>query len=194
MVGRRRVLAAAGAALGGVLAGCTATDGTPTPAALRYSVEGFADGSVPVRNSCDGAGVSPRVEVDAVPPPTESLALVFTYPDDVGSQVTLWTLWNVPPDTATIPADLPATRRVDSLGDAHQGQNARGDVGYLPVCPPPGQPYEQWLTLYACRRELDVEAGAERDPLAEALETATLASKRTVATYERRSSTNTTSS
>lgn len=194
MVGRRRVLAAAGAALGGALAGCSTGNDSPTPAALRYSVEGFADGTVPVRNSCDGAGVSPQIEIDAVPPPTESLALVFTFPDDVASQVTLWTLWNVPPDTTAIPADLPETGQVEALDGARQGRNARGDIGYLPVCPPPGQPYEQWLTLYACRRELELEAGAGRDALAEELETATLASKRTVATYERRSSTNTTSS
>lgn len=194
MVGRRDVLAAAGTALGGVLAGCTTADETPTAAALSYTVEGFEDGTVPVENSCDGAGTSPRIDVEAVPPPTESLAIVFTFPDDVASQVTLWTLWNVPPDTTTIPADLPATRRVDALDGARQGRNARGDVGYLSVCPPPGQPYEQWLTLYACRRELDVEAGAPRDPLAEELETATLASKRVVASYERRSATNTTSS
>lgn len=194
MVGRRRVLAAAGTALGSALAGCTATDETPTPAALRYAVSGFGDGTIPLEHSCDGAGVSPRIEVDSVPPPTESLALVFTFPDDVASQVTLWTMWNLPPETSVIPADVPASRRVESLGGARQGRNARGDVGYLPVCPPPGKPYEQWFTLYACRRELDLEAGVRRDALAEELETATLASKRVVATYERRSTTSATSS
>ncbi|MFC7175728.1 YbhB/YbcL family Raf kinase inhibitor-like protein [Halosegnis marinus] len=185
MVGRRRLLATAGAALAGGLAGCTDTEGSPTPAALRYSVPAFADGTVPARHTCDGEGVSPRVVVDAVPPPTESLALICTFPDDVASQVTLWTMWNLPPDTAEIPADVPAAPTVESLGDARQGTNARGDVGYLPICPPPGEPYDHWLTLYACRREIALDPGASRDALAEELETATLASRRVVASYTR---------
>lgn len=193
MVRRRRLLATAGAALFGGVAGCSEAT-TETPAALRFSFRGFEDGTVPVEHTCDGAGVSPRVEIDAVPPPTESLALTATFPNDVANQVTLWTLWNLPPDTGTIPRDVPATATVASLGDARQGRNARGDLGYLSVCPPPGQPYTHWFTLYACRRELPLEAGSSRDALAEELETATLASRLVRADYERRSSTNTTSS
>ncbi|MFB6118991.1 YbhB/YbcL family Raf kinase inhibitor-like protein [Halosegnis sp.] len=189
---RRRVLAGLGAAVTAGFAGCGSASRTATPDALRFTVPALADGTVPTRLTCDGDGTSPRVEIDAVPPPTESIALIFTFPDDIASQVTLWTMWNVPPETETVPADVPATERVAALNGARQGRNARGDIGYLPVCPPPGRSYEHWFTLYACRRQLDLEAGASRDALAEELETATLASKRVVATYER--SMNTTSS
>lgn len=194
MVRRRRVLATAGAAVLGGVAGCSGTEESPTPAAFRYSVPDFADGTIPVENTCDGAGVSPRVVVEAVPEPTESLALTFTFPNDVASQVTLWTMWNIPPGTTEIPADVPATGTVESLDGARQGTNARGEIGYLPVCPPPGEPYTQWFTLYACRRELDLEPGDSRDALDEELETATLASRLVRADYERRDSANTTSS
>ena len=191
MVGRRRVVASLGAALVGGLAGCGDRSGSATPAALRYSVPAL-DGNVSVRATCDGEGVSPRVDIGAVPDPTESLAVTFTFPYQVASQTTLWTMWNVPPETATIPAGVPATERVAVLDGAPQGQNARGDLGYLPACPPPGEPYDHWFTLYACQRQIDLEPGASRDALEEELETATLASKRVVASYER--STNSTSS
>lgn len=185
MVGRRRLLATAGSALAGGLAGCSGTNESSTPTALQYGVPAFANGTIPVRHTCDGEAVSPRVVIDAVPPPTESLALILTFPDDVASQVTLWTMWNLPPETTEIAAEIPSTPTVESLGGARQGTNARGDVGYLSVCPPPGRAYDHWLTLYACRREIDLDPGASRDALAEELETATLASRRVVASYTR---------
>lgn len=122
-----------------------------------------------------------------MPPPTESLALVFTFPDDVASQQTLWTMWEIPADTTEIPAGVPPGDTVAALDGAVQGRNARGDVGYLPVCPPPGEAYEHWFTLYALRRPLGLEPGAPRDAVREELETATLASKLTTATYRRMS-------
>ena len=192
MVRRRRVVASLGAALVGGLAGCADQTGTATSAPFRYSVPAFEDGAVPTRATCDGEGVSPRVSIDAVPEPTESLALTFTFPYQVASQTTLWTVWNIPPETEAIFAGVSPTERVAALDGAPQGRNARGDLGYLPACPPPGEPYEHWFTLYACRRQIDLDPGASRDALEEELETATLASKQVVGSYER--STNSTSS
>jgi Raf kinase inhibitor-like YbhB/YbcL family protein len=185
MPSRRRFVTAVGAGVVAGVAGCS-EQGSPTPEAFQYSVPALADGTIPRRLTCDGEGQSPRVEVGRVPPPTESLALVFTFPDDVASQQTLWTLWDVPPETTEIPAGIPPGETVEAVGGAVQGRNARGDVGYLPVCPPPGDAYAHWFTLYALRRPLDLEPGAPRDAVREELETATLASKRTTATYRRR--------
>lgn len=184
MVSRRRLVTALGAVAAGALAGCT-QEGTPTPQAFQYTVPALADGTIPRRHTCDGSGESPRVEIGRVPPPTESLALVFTFPDDVASQQTLWTMWDIPADTAEIPAAIPPGETVDALDGAVQGRNARGDVGYLPVCPPPGEAFEHWFTLYALRRPLGLEPGAPRDAVREELETATLASRLTTATYRR---------
>lgn len=184
MVSRRRLMAAIGTAAAGGFAGCT-EQGDPTPQAFRYAVPALADGTIPRRLTCDGEGRSPRVEVGEVPPPTESLALVFTFPDDVASQQTLWTMWDVPSETTEIPAAIPPGDTVEALDGAVQGRNARGDVGYLPVCPPPGEVYDHWFTLYALRRQLGLEPGAPRDAVREELETATLASKRVTATYRR---------
>ena len=186
MLSRRRLLATLGTATVGGLAGC-ATTGTPTPQALQFSVPALADGTVPPRLTCDGAGVSPRVVIERVPPPTESIALVFTFPDDVASQQTLWTMWDLPAETTEIPADVPREPRVEALGGAAQGRNARGDVGYLPVCPPPGDDYDHWFTLYALRRPLGLDPGAPRDAVREELETATLASRLVQASYRRTS-------
>lgn len=183
---RRRLLATVGAGLTAGIAGCTTDDASSTPAVFQYSLPAFGDGTIPVRYTCDGEGVSPAINTERIPSDAVSLALTFTYPNDIGSQLTLWTAWNIPPDIGRIPAAVPATGRPDALEGGVQGANERGNIGYLPVCPPPGESYEQWFTLYACRRDIELESGASRDALEEELESATLVSKLTVATYRRR--------
>lgn len=192
---RRRGVLAAGAGLASTLpfAGCTREGeggGEPTPDLLRFRPTAFeADGTVPDRFTCeaeDGSGVSPPFAVESVPPPTEALGLVVEFPNDVGSTFTHWVLWNVPPDVGTVPAGLPAEPTLPSLDGARQGRNGTGRVGYVGLCPPPtGQPEEYWVTLYALRRELDVPAGADRDAFDDAVETATLASRRLTARFGR---------
>ncbi|MEF8840061.1 MAG: YbhB/YbcL family Raf kinase inhibitor-like protein [Haloarculaceae archaeon] len=191
---RRRVLAAGvGVASALSLAGCTLGadgGGESTPDLLRFRPTAFDAGeTVPDRFTCeadDGTGVSPPFAVESLPPPTEAVGLVVEFPRNVGSTFTHWVLWNVPPDVGTVPAGLPTDPTLPSLGGARQGRNGTGRVGYVGLCPPPtGQPAEYWVTLYALRRELDVPAGAGRDAFDDAVETATLASRRLTARFGR---------
>ena len=188
MARRRSLLATlgAGATLG--LAGCSDAGGPTTPDLLEFSLP-TATETVPTRYTCeasDGIGVSLPVEIASVPPPTEALALVFEYPNSVGGTFTHWVLWNLPADTERIPEALPTDPTLPALGGARQGQNGTGQVGYVGPCPPPSEePQRYWLTLYALRRELDIPGGSERDPVDDALETATLASKRLTTFFRR---------
>jgi len=192
---RRRGVLAAGAGVASALslAGCTLdadAGGEPTPDLLRFRPAAFEPGGlVPERFTCeaeDGSGISPPFAVESLPSPTEAVGLVVEFPNDVGSTFTHWVLWNVPPDARTIPAGLPAEPTLPSLGGARQGRNGTGRVGYVGLCPPTtGQPEEYWFTLYALRRELDVPPGAGRDAFDEAVETATLASRRLTARFGR---------
>ncbi|WP_435194312.1 YbhB/YbcL family Raf kinase inhibitor-like protein [Natronomonas sp. EA1] len=182
---RRAALATIGAALSG-LAGCATETGSPTPAALDFSLPAFESGRVPPRFTCDAAEpVSPPVAIERVPEPTESLAFAVEFPNDVGSVLAHWSIWDIPPDTREIPRGVPPTKTVPSLGGAKQGRNEIGRVGYLPLCPPPGDPREFWFTLYALREPLDLPGGASKDDFDEALESAQLAGRLLTATYER---------
>ena len=189
MHSRRSLLAALGATASVTVAGCSTTGGGPTtPDLLRLSLPTAAE-SVPTRYTCeadDGRGVSLPVEIASVPPPTEALAFVFEYPNSVGGTFTHWVAWNLPPDTDRVPEAVPNEPTPSELGGGVQGRNGVGDVGYVGPCPPPSEEAQRyWLTLYALRRELDIPAGSGRDPVDDALETATLASKR-LTTYFRR--------
>ncbi|MFC7227470.1 YbhB/YbcL family Raf kinase inhibitor-like protein [Salinirubellus salinus] len=188
MVRRRSLLAALGTGGSLGLAGCADAGGPTTPDLLEFSLPTAAE-TVPTRYTCeadDGVGVSPPIEITSVPPPTEALALVFEYPNSVGGTFTHWVAWNLPADTDRVPEAVPTDSSPPELDGGVQGQNGTGRVGYVGPCPPPSEePQRYWLTLYALRRELDVPAGSERDPVDDALETATLASKR-LTTYFRR--------
>lgn len=166
------------------LAGCLGAE-RPTEE-LIVSSPAFADGDpYPPRFTCQGAGVSPPLAIESVPPPTEALAVVVENPFAVGSTVTHWLLWGVPPATTEIPAAVPRTETVDSLGGAKQGRNGSGEIGYHPPCPSPGESIDLWITLHALRRPLDLPPGSGRDAVDDELEGAAIAGRQLRATYSR---------
>ncbi len=94
-----------------------------------------------------------------------------------------WTLWNVPPGTARIPAALPREPTLDTLGGARQGTHPPNDPGYEPPCPPAGQPYDHRFRVYALGEELSIEGGTEQEPATEAIANALIASARLTVDY-----------
>jgi Raf kinase inhibitor-like YbhB/YbcL family protein len=98
--------------------------------------------SMPVDQSCDGAGRAPSLTWAGVPSGAVELAVVMT-DLDAASRIH-WVVAGIDPATATsITADsLPV--------GAVQGMNTAGTIGYEPACPPPGQPFHRYLfELYA---------------------------------------------
>jgi Raf kinase inhibitor-like YbhB/YbcL family protein len=76
--------------------------------------------------------VNPPLEIDGVPDDAESLALIVDDPDarePAGKVWDHWLVWNVPPETASIPEDWEPT-------DATEGTNDYGDHGYGGPNPP----------------------------------------------------------
>ncbi|WP_436932198.1 YbhB/YbcL family Raf kinase inhibitor-like protein [Halosimplex halobium] len=182
---RRDLLAtlAGGTALG--LAGCSAP-GSETPRPFRVSSRAIAtDGELPARHACDGEGVSPPFAVESTPEPTAALAVTASFNQGPITDRTFWTLWNVPPDRDRIPAALPGDPVVESLGDARQGRPEGGEVGYMPPCPPRGEPFTYRFQVYALSERLGVEGGASHDAASEAVGNAVLASRRFTVEYTR---------
>lgn len=185
MVTRRRVLATSVALAG--LAGCTAdreSDGDlGDPPALTSPA--FEDGApIPTKHACDGAGVSPPLAVSALPDGAETLALVVDDPDANG--YIHWLLWNVPADTMEIPEDVPRAKTVDALDGAAQGTNSAGKVGYVPCCPPPTDGAHTYrFRLSAVGASLDVDPGADRKRLQNALDGPSTATTTLTGTYDR---------
>ena len=179
---RRTLLQTGGTALALGLAGCITQ--SSSGGSLATSSSALTDGGqIPRRFSCDGQGISPPLTIESTPDATAALAVVARSTVGILDNPTLWTCWNVPADTTEIPAGLPRTETLGSLGDARQGTAGDGKPGYRPLCPPPNQPYTHWVQVYALDAVLDTAAGTKNDDALEAIEGAQIASDRITASY-----------
>ena len=141
---------------------------------------------IPEKFTKDGADVSPELTNADIPDEAVSLAIVIDDPDAPDTTFTHWSLWNLPPDTVEIPADVPTTETVSTLGDAIQGRNDFGDVGYGGPRPPTEHgPHEYQFHLYVVDEMLDLSPGAPKRELDDALDGHVIAEDRFTGLYER---------
>jgi Raf kinase inhibitor-like YbhB/YbcL family protein len=153
---------------------------------MRITSPAFEAGAeIPRRHTCDGEDVSPPLTLADVPAGVASVALIVDDPDAPRGTFVHWLLWNVPPETGDLLEAVPAIGRVPSLGGAVQGNNDFGRLGYGGPCPTDRR-HTYRLLLYALSRELDLEPGARRQALEDAMKGAIIAQAELTGTYERR--------
>ncbi len=174
--GRRWVVPLLAAALAAVAGswGCgrgAAEPPTPPGPALAVSIPGLAEGeTLPVRHTCDGDDVSPRLMWDGVPDGTVSFALVMEDPDAPVGTFTHWLLCDLAGSARGLPEGIPPEETVREPVSAVQGRNGFRTVGYRGPCPPAGRPHRYCLRLYAIDEELDLPGGFSKVQLAAAME------------------------
>ncbi len=141
-------------------------------------------GPIPEIHTCDGEDLSPPLEWTGVPDSAKSLALICDDPDaPVGTWVH-WVLFNLPPDTTSLPQGLPATE-VTPTGGTH-GTNDFKRLGYGGPCPPRGGPHRYFFKLYALDATLGLKAGATKKQAMKAMEGHILAQGQLMGTYKRK--------
>jgi Raf kinase inhibitor-like YbhB/YbcL family protein len=122
----------------------------------------FREGhAIPSLYTCAGASTSPPLAWSHVPSNTTSFVLIM---EDVsgGGDFTHWVLFNVPPDTRGLPANIPHGGQLAT--GARQGLNDADEVGYLGPCPdlPKGATDYYLFTLYSLDTTLNVAGGASK--------------------------------
>lgn len=142
-------------------------------------------GAIPGRYaSCGGqTGNSPALAWDAPPAGTRSYALIVTDPDAPMGVFTHWLLWNLPPDTRSLPENVPTQPQLAS--GARQGRNNFGRIGYTGPCPPGGSAHRYLFDLYALDTTLSLPPGASKQALLDALHGHILAAGQLVGRYPR---------
>lgn len=139
----------------------------------------FEDGeTVPQQYTCDGADVSPPLDVSGVPSEASELALIMEDPDAPGGTFVHWVLWGI--DAAV--TSLPEGGVPD--GAVH-GRTGFDRDAYGGPCPPPGDPHRYVFNVYALSGAPDVEPGASADELRAAFERLVLAEGRLIGLYGR---------
>lgn len=115
---------------------------TASPATLTVTSTAFSpNGSIPVKYTCEGPGVSPPLEVGGIPAGAKSVVLIVEDPDapdpaNPTRVVSHWVAYNIPPNTSRL------AENVSKSGfptEAAQGLNERNAVGYMGPCPPIGR-------------------------------------------------------
>ena len=146
---------------------------------FRITSPVFADGAaIPVRHTCDGADVSPRLTWTGAPEGTRAFALIMDDADAPHGTFTHWIVYDIPAETIELG---------EGAAMLIEGRNSFGRTGYAGPCPPAGHGAHRYrFTLYA----LDVptvalSGGATREELESKIETHTIATARLVGKYER---------
>ncbi|HEX6197299.1 MAG TPA: YbhB/YbcL family Raf kinase inhibitor-like protein [Jiangellaceae bacterium] len=139
----------------------------------------FEDGeTVPQQYTCDGADVSPPLEVSGVPSEASELALIMEDPDAPGGTFVHWVLWGIGASVTSLPEGGVPDGAVH--GSTDFGRNEYGGP-----CPPPGEPHRYIFNVYALSGTPDVEPGASADDLRAAFESLVLAEGSLIGLYGR---------
>ncbi|WP_253736989.1 YbhB/YbcL family Raf kinase inhibitor-like protein [Halohasta salina] len=135
-------------------------------AQLQLVSPAFEDGeSIPREYGYTERNVNPPLEIDAVPDDAASLALIVDDPDAVepaGKVWDHWVVWNIDPDTETIPEDSDATNAVEGHNDYRERRYGGPN--------PPDRKHSYRFRLYALGQQVDLDAGATKDSLLDAIQ------------------------
>jgi hypothetical protein len=143
----------------------------------------FAPGeSIPRKYTCDGDDVSPPLEWGDPPQGTQSFALIADDPDAPMGTWVHWVLYDLPAGTRALPESVPADPQL--AGGGRHGENSWPRLGYGGPCPPSGT-HRYFFKLYALDTMLDLESGATKRQVLQAIEGHVLAQAELMGTYAR---------
>ncbi len=130
----------------------------------------FEDGGfIPEEYTADGRDISPPLIIENVPPKAETLAIIVDDPDAPMGTFTHWLIWNIPADVNEISKNIEKKGNVKELNGALQGENDFNELGYMGPAPPSGVHTYRFF-VYALDGQLDLEAGADKETLLNAME------------------------
>lgn len=136
--------------------------------ALQLESPAFsANSEIPKPYTCDGDDRSPPLAWSGAPSPTKAYALIVDDPDAPSGTFVHWVAFNIPAKDTSLPEGL------KHLGDTTegilQGRNDFGRIGYNGPKPPPGKPHRYNFKLYALSDRLELQPGATKAELEQAM-------------------------
>ena len=143
----------------------------------------FKDGEmIPLRFTCDGEDISPELAWESVPEKCQTLAIICDDPDAPMGTWVHWIVYNIPADLTGLEEGIPPDDILPS--GAKQGKNGWRRIGYGGPCPPGGT-HRYFFKIYALDTQLDLEAGASKSQLTDAMEGHILSQGQLMGRYSR---------
>ncbi len=157
---------------------------------LLLTSTAFAPGqSIPKQFTDDGKDISPPLEWNDPPANTKQFAVICDDPDAPTAEPWVhWVLYNIPPDTRTLPEGVPTTETLRHPEGAAQGCNSwgRNHLGYRGPAPPHGHGVHHYhFRLYALDAALNLKPGGDKSALLHAIDDHILAEAELIGTYRR---------
>lgn len=153
--------------------------------AMKLDIKSTAFGEgdlIPRKYTCDGADVSPPLSWSQPPEGTKSMVLLCDDPDAPMGTWVHWVLYGLSPDTLEISENIPDDKEV--LGGAKHGINDFRKYGYGGPCPPGGI-HRYFFKLYAVGTEVDLDPGATKGEVLDAIKGHVLAEGQLMGRYSR---------
>lgn len=138
---------------------------------------------IPQQFTCDGQDTSPPLSWSNAPENTLSFALICDDPDAPVGNWVHWVLYNIPAEVNEISEGQPKSKVLPN--GALQGKNDWGKFGYGGPCPPSGK-HRYFFKLYALSKILELEPGASKAQLLDAMEGHILAEGQLKGKYKRK--------
>jgi Raf kinase inhibitor-like YbhB/YbcL family protein len=152
---------------------------------IKLSSAAFEEGKpIPVKHTGQGDDVSPALQWTGLPAGAKSLALICDDPDAPAGTWVHWVIWDIPPNAAGLLEAAP--QKVELPDGSKQGMNDFRQTGYGGPMPPPGKPHRYFFKLYALDNQPDLERGATKSKLLDAMKGHVLAEGQLMGTYQRR--------
>ena len=140
------------------------------------------EASIPSKYTCDGEDVSPPLEWSDPPADAQTFAIIMDDPDaPVGTWVH-WVLYDLPAEARVLPEAISSDAELPN-GSRH-GENSWRRTDYGGPCPPSGV-HRYFFKLYVLDKALDLDAGATKEELLQAMEGHVLAQTELMGTYTR---------
>jgi hypothetical protein len=143
-----------------------------------------ADGSIDLRHSAYGDGVSPPLGWTPVAG-AGAYAIILEDPDAPGATPFVhWLIWNIPGDVSSLPEGVPNTGRPAWPQGATQARNGVGTYGYFGPRPPRGTGTHHYhFQVFALDHRLVLRGDADIRALTQAMDGHVLADGELVGTF-----------
>lgn len=166
-----------------------------TMRAMQLTSSGLQQGATIDRvHTADGDDRSPPLAWSGAPEGTQSFALICEDPDAPSPKRPAkqpwvhWVIFNLGADRRELPEGIDRSPHPSRAPEATQGVNAwpSDNVGYRGPAPPPGSGrHRYFFTIYALDTVLDLQSGAGKQQLIDAMSGHILAQGQLMGTYER---------
>ena len=137
------------------------------------------NGHIPSKYTCEGENCNPPLGITDTPPQTKSLALIMEDLDAPRGIFVHWLVWNLAPHNSI----------TEKTNQGISGTNSFGKIGYGGPCPPSGT-HRYFFRVFALDTTLDMEAGADKDALIEAMKDHIIAKGEIMGLYSKKNKSN----